>query len=147
MLPNYGAPPTAERAVRELRLSHWSGPLPVLEIWTDWSYRRFHHLYGRLTFRGEGVFGFRSTRFGVPLDTYGRNVFVDTFGSAYGTGWRRENSFLTHAPGGGFCYGFYPHGRARRGQRQAVPRHRDRPGRDTRCDVAGNGPGDLRRRA
>ena len=110
MLPNYGAPPTAARAVWELRLSHWSGPLPVLEIWTDWSYRRFHHLYGRLTFRGEGVFGFRSTRFGVPLDTYGRNVFVDTSGSAYGTGWRRENSFLTHAPGGGFCYGFYPHG-------------------------------------
>ena len=110
MLPNYGAPPTPERAAWELRLSHWSGPLPVLEIWTDWSYRRFHHLYGRLTFRGEGVFGFRSTRFGAPLDTYGRNVFVDTFGSAYGTGWKRENSFLTHAPGGAFCYGFYPHG-------------------------------------
>ena len=58
----------------------------------------------------QGVFGFRSTRFGVPLDEYGRNVFVDTFGSAYGPGWQRENSFLTHAPGGGFCYGFYAHG-------------------------------------
>ena len=46
----------------------------------------------------------------MPLDAYGRNVFLDTFGSAYGTGWQRENSFLTHAPGGGFCYGFYPHG-------------------------------------
>jgi hypothetical protein len=110
MLPNYGVTPTADRAAWELRLSHWSGPLPVLEIWTDWSYRRFHHLYGRLTYRAGGVFGFRSTRFGVPLDTYGRNVFVDTFGSAYGSGWRRENSFLTHKPTGGFCYGFYPHG-------------------------------------
>lgn len=110
MLPNYGVAPTPERAAWELRLSHWSGPVPVLEIWTDWSYRRFHHLYGRLTFRGKGVFGFRSTRFGVPLDSYGRNVFVDTFGSAYGSGWRRENSFLTHSPGGAFCYGFYPHG-------------------------------------
>ena len=110
MLPNYGVSPTPERAAWELRLSHWSGPLPVLEIWTDWSYRRFHHLYGRLTFRGQGVFGFRSTRFGVPLDTHGRNVFLDTLGSAYGAGWKRENSFLTHPAGGAFCYGFYPHG-------------------------------------
>ena len=82
----------------------------MLEIWTDWSYRRFHHLYGRLTYDGGGVFGFKSTRFGVPLDTYGRNIFVDTFGSSYGAGWKRENSFLTHKPTGGFCYGFYPHG-------------------------------------
>ena len=110
MLPNYGVAPTGDRAAWELRLSHWSGPLAQLEIWTDWSYRRFHHLYGRLTYRGGGVFGFRSTRFGVPLDTYGRNIFVDTFGSSYGAGWQRENSFLSHKPTGGFCYGFYPHG-------------------------------------
>lgn len=110
MLPNYGVAPTPDRAAWELRLSHWSGPVAKLELWTDWSYRRFHHLYGRLTYGSGGVFGFRSTRFGVPLDTYGRNVFVDTFGSAYGTAWKRENSFLTHKPTGGFCYGFYPHG-------------------------------------
>jgi hypothetical protein len=110
MLPNYGVASTPARAVWELRLSHWSGPVAVLEIWTDWSYRRFHHLYGRLTYRGAGVFGFSSTRFGVPLDTHGRNIFVDTFDSTYGTGWKRENSFLTHRPTGGFCYGFYPHG-------------------------------------
>ena len=110
MLPNYGVTPTPDRAAWELRLSHWSGPVAKLELWTDWSYRRFEHLYGRLTYRGAGVYGFRSTRFGVPLDPYGRNVFVDTFGSAYGPGWRRENSFLTHEPTGGFCYGFYPHG-------------------------------------
>ncbi len=61
-LPNYGAPPTGETGAWELHLSHWSGPLPVLEISTDWSYRRFHHLYGRLTYGGEPVFGFRSTR-------------------------------------------------------------------------------------
>ncbi|HET9241879.1 MAG TPA: hypothetical protein VFN99_00460 [Gaiella sp.] len=110
MLPNYGVSASGERAAWELRLSHWSGPLATLEIWTDWSYRRFHHIYGRLTYNGGGVFGFRSTRFGVPLDTYGRNVFVDTFNSTYGAGWKRENSFLTHKPTGGFCYGFYPHG-------------------------------------
>ncbi|HEX6724334.1 MAG TPA: hypothetical protein VF073_03745 [Gaiella sp.] len=110
MLPNYGVTPTGTRGASELRLSHWSGQVARLEIWADWSYRRFHHLYGRLTYGGQGVYGFRSTRFGVPLDTYGRNVFVDTLGSAYGPGWQRENSFLTHAPGGGFCYGFYAHG-------------------------------------
>ena len=110
MLPNYGVSASGERAAWELRLSHWSGPLAKLEIWTDWSYRRFHHVYGRFTYNGGGVFGFRSTRFGVPLDTYGRNVFVDTFNSTYGAGWKRENSFLTHKPTGGFCYGFYPHG-------------------------------------
>jgi len=110
MLPNYGVAPSARQAAWELRLSHWSGPLAALEVWTDWSYRRFHHLYGRLTHRDGGVFGFKASRFGVPLDTYGRNVFVDTLGSIYGAGWKRENSFLTHKPTGGFCYGFYPHG-------------------------------------
>jgi hypothetical protein len=63
-----------------------------------------------VTYSGQGVYGFSSTRFGVPLDTYGRNNFVDTFGSAYGPGWQRENSFLTHATEGGFRYGFYAHG-------------------------------------
>jgi hypothetical protein len=115
-LPNYGAPATGETGAWELHLSHWSGPLPELEISTDWSYRRFHHLYGRLTYRGAPVFGFRSTRYGVPLDAYGRNIYVDTFGSGYGAGWKRENSFLAHNPRGTFCYGFYPHGAKGTGQ-------------------------------
>jgi hypothetical protein len=115
-LPNYGASASGDRAAWELRLSHWSGPLPVLEVATDWSYRRFHHLYGRLTYRGKPVFGFRSTRYGVPLDAYGRNVYLDTFGSGYGSGWKRVNSFLAHNPRGTFCYGFYPHGGAGTGE-------------------------------
>jgi hypothetical protein len=83
----------------------------VLDITTDWSYRKYDHLFGTFTYGGVGVFGFKSTPGGVPLDTYGRNIYVDTFNSAYGTGWKRENSFLTHRVGGGsFCYGFYPHG-------------------------------------
>ena len=103
--PNYGG----ETAGWELRLSHWSGPLPVLEIWTDWAYRRFDHLYGRYTYRGQPVHGFRVTPQGSPLDSYGRNLYVDTLGSRYGPGWRRENSFLAQRPNGAFCYGFYPH--------------------------------------
>jgi hypothetical protein len=109
-LPNYGAAPTPKQAVWELRLSHWKGVLPELKIELDWSYRRFHHLFGTFTYGGAGVFGFRATRTGVPLDTFGRNLYVDTLDSAYGAGWRRENSFLTHTGSGAFCYGFYPHG-------------------------------------
>lgn len=110
MLPNYGLAASRKQAVWELRLSHWSGPLAVLEIKLDWAYRRFHHLYGRFTYQGGPVHGFRVTPTGVPLDTFGRNLYVDTLDSAYGPGWQRENSFLTHRGSGGFCYGFYPHG-------------------------------------
>ena len=38
-------------------------------------------------------------------------MYVDTFNSAYGKGWKRENGFPTRKPDGVFCYGFYPHGR------------------------------------
>ena len=109
-LPNYGVAPSGSQGAWELRLSHWTGALPVLEISTDWSWHRFDHLYGRLTYGGTGVYGFRSTSSGAPLDTFGRNIYVDTFDSHYGDGWRRENSFLTHTGTGAFCYSFNPHG-------------------------------------
>ena len=108
-LPNYGLPTSGIRGSWELRLSHWRGPLPKLEIATGWAYGRFHSLFGRFTYRGRPVYGFASTPQGRPLDSFGRNVYVDTFDSAYGTGWKRENAFLTHTGSGGFCYGFYPH--------------------------------------
>lgn len=129
MLPNYGLPATTSlQAAWELRLSHWRGPLPQLEIGFGWTYRRFQQIYGRFTYRGRPVHGFRSTASGQPLDAYGRNIYVDTFDSAYGPGWRRENSFLTHVGTGGFCYGFYPHG--------------DRPsGQGTRYRATAIGPG------
>jgi hypothetical protein len=110
MLPNYGLEPTPEQAVWMLHLSHWSGPLAQLDIQTNWAYRRYDHLYGRLTYLGSPVYGFHSTPAGVPLDAFGRNVYVDTLDSSYGPGWRRENSFLTHSGTGAFCYGFYAHG-------------------------------------
>jgi len=109
-LPDYGATPGASQAAYELHLSHWTGALPVLTVTADWSYHRFNHLFGTFTYGGVGVYGFKSTPQGQPLDTYGRNVYVDTYDSAYGAGWKRDNSFLTHGPGGSFCYGFYPHG-------------------------------------
>ena len=109
MLPNYGVTPTRESSVWELRLSHWEGPVAELSVNMNWAYRRFHHIFGSFTYRGEPVHGFKATPTGVPLDTFGRNLYVDTFNSAYGTGWKRENSFLMHRGSGKFCYGFYKH--------------------------------------
>jgi hypothetical protein len=110
-LPDYGVTPTATQAQYELHLSHWTGPLPVLSITTDWSYAgKWNHLFGTFTYNGAGVYGFAATSAGVPLDTFGRNVYVDTYGSTYGAGWQRENSFLTHTGTGSFCYSVNPHG-------------------------------------
>jgi hypothetical protein len=109
-LPDYGVKPTPAQAVWELHVSHWKGPLPVLKVKMDWAYRKFDHMFGSYTYDGSGVYGFHSTSSGQPTDTFGRNLYVDTYDSAYGSGWRRDNSFLTHQPNGTFCYGFYPHG-------------------------------------
>jgi hypothetical protein len=110
-LPDYGVAPTNSlQSATELHLSHWTGSLPVLTVKTDWAYKSFDHLFGSFAYDGHGVHGFHSTPAGVPLDSFGRNIYVDTYNSAYGSGWKRENSFLTHNPDGTFCYGFYPHG-------------------------------------
>jgi hypothetical protein len=108
LLPNLGfAPWTPTQRAWALHLSHWSGPLAVLEGYTDWSWHgRFHHIFGRLTYRGRPVHGFRTSRHGARLDKFGRAVYLDTFGSRHGRGWRRENSFVTHRPTGVFCYTF-----------------------------------------
>ena len=110
MLPNYGVAPTASQSVWELRLSHWTGDLPVLSIATDWSWHQWDHLYGTFSYDGSPVYGFKSKSSGEPLDSFGRNVYVDTLDSVYGAGWKRENSFLTHTGTGAFCYSVNPHG-------------------------------------
>ena len=109
-LPDYGARPSAQQSAVELHLSHWTGAAPTFSVTMDWSYRKYDHLFGTFTYGGIGVYGFKASSSGVPLDGFGRNVYLDTFDSAYGAGWKRENSFLTHGPKGSFCYGFYPHG-------------------------------------
>jgi hypothetical protein len=110
LLPPFGLRPTFAQRAGELQLSHWSGDLPEFVVKVDWVYRHYDHLYGWLKYKGKGVYGFSSTRYGSPLDKWGRNVFVDTYDSRYGRSWKRENGFLTHRWSGGFCYGFYPHG-------------------------------------
>ena len=114
------------------------GPIAELEVYPNWVYSsHFHALFGRATYGGIAIYGFKTTRYGAPLDTYGRNLYLDSFNSKYGPGWHRENSFVAHGPSGMFCYGFYPYSSypgypAQRtmeiaGQRQEVPHHDDRP--------------------
>ena len=102
----------------ELHLSHWRGPIAQLGVNQNWASGGFRHIFGRLTYRGVGVFGFSSTPTGNPLDSYGRNIYVDTFNSRLGKGWRRVGGMLTHLNGhtkGDFCFGFYPHAGQPRG--------------------------------
>ena len=110
--PNFGLPPwTARQRSYSLRVSHWSGPTAQVELHADWIYSgRFHEVFGRATYRGLPVYGFSHDARGAPTDSYGRLLYLDTLNSSYGSGWRRENAFLSHAPTGVFCNGFYPHG-------------------------------------
>lgn len=110
-LPDLGmAPWLAQQKTWWLHLSHWTGELAKVEAYTDWVYNgRFQEVFGRYTYQGVGVRGFGTTEYGNPTDKYGRLLYLDTYNSAYGAGWMRENSFVSHGPPGMFCYGFFPH--------------------------------------
>jgi hypothetical protein len=110
MLPDLGFKPwKPEQAVYELHVSHWTGPLAAIQVWQDWAWGgRYHQILGQLTYGGKPVYGFGSSSVGDPTDTWGRNLYLDTFDSPYGSGWSRENSFLGQQPSGGFCYSFGP---------------------------------------
>ena len=147
---NFGLPPWRRgHGAFELRVSHWRGALPKLEVWLDWSYGgRWHHLFGRLTYRGQPVHGFATTATGDPLDRDGRVLYLDTLDSAYGKGWRRENGFVARNPDGTFCYGFVPHVSEEGEQRPAGNGRRYRlavsgPGRDARRRLGGAGLHDF----
>ena len=106
LLPMRGfAPWTPRQAGRELHLSHWSGPLPVLEVSPNWTYGgRWQGLFGRLTYRGapaHGVPGKRGWR-------YGRYAYIDTLDSVYGPGWRHDAGKALHVGNGAFCFSFVP---------------------------------------
>jgi hypothetical protein len=113
LLPNLGLNPWLPRQrAWELHISHWTGEPAKLEVYADWVMSsRWHELFGRLTYRGRPVHGFRYTSAGAPLDGYGRLIYLDTFNSALGPGWRRENSFGARRPDGHFCYHFLPRDR------------------------------------
>jgi hypothetical protein len=109
-LPLLGFEPwTAAQSGWELHVSHWSGPLAQLDVSTNWTYdREWEGLFGRLSYDGKPVHGKGSTREGNPTDRYGRNVYIDTYDSSYGPGWKRESGILVHRPTGTFCHSFVP---------------------------------------
>lgn len=93
----------------ELHVSHWTGALPVLTVGVHWTYGHSAvGLFGQLAYLGQPVHGFGATPSGNPTDRYSRNVYIDTFDSVYGAGWKREAGILVHTPGGTFCHSFVP---------------------------------------
>ena len=94
-----------------LGVAHWTGPVAKVETGMAWAYDgRFQVIFGRVTYAGQPVYGFGTTRLGAPTDAFRRLVYLDTFNSAPGRDWTRENSFVTHKRTGAFCYGLYPSG-------------------------------------
>ncbi len=90
----------------ELHVSHWSGDLPDLQLYRHWTYgRALQGLFGRLMYRGQPVYGTKTSSAGVR-DEWSRNVYIDTLNSDYGPGWRHDTAIATHARNGGFCYSF-----------------------------------------
>ena len=106
-LPMRGfAPWTVKQRGVELHVSHWSGELPELQVYRHWTYGRRHQgVFGRLLYRGQPVYGTR-TPSATVRDEWARNVYIDTFDSDYGPGWKHDTAIATHRGNGGFCYSF-----------------------------------------
>lgn len=121
----------------ELHLSHWSKPLAALEVSPNWTYGgAFQGLFGRLLYEGKPVHGFKTPRRGQS-DRNARYVYIDTFNSAYGPGWKRDGAKVTHLGSGGFCYTFAPLAAAPPGY-PGVPTV---PGSGERHRITAMGPG------
>jgi hypothetical protein len=144
-LPDLGmAPWLARQRTWWLHLSHWTGELAKLDAYTDWVYGgRFQEVFGRYTYQGVGIRGFGTTEYGNPTDRYGRLLYLDTYNSAYGPGWMRENSFVSHGPPGIFCYGFFPHNPYVGGYQhpRGLPNRKRGPGTGEMYRITVEGPG------
>jgi len=138
-LPHRGFPVyRANQQDWEIDVSHWTGPLAALEVYSDWAFNgQAHNLFGRLTYAGVPVHGFHTVKgTGAPQDRYGRSLYIDTLDSAYGPGWKRETSIVFRNPTGVFCYSFWPTNDV------SLPGHPSRPaghGNAYRIEVLGPG--------
>jgi hypothetical protein len=138
-LPHRGhAPWRPGQNAWEVHLSHWTGPLAKLEVHRDWAFGEADDLFGRLTYLGVPVHGFHSSHNGVALDGYGRGLYIDTYNSPYGRGWKRETSILTRRPSGVFCYSFWP---TRDPSLPGYPNDLRAAGRGKRYRITVSGPG------
>ncbi|HZQ82212.1 MAG TPA: hypothetical protein VFB25_09580 [Gaiellaceae bacterium] len=137
-LPHRGYPPwTAAQKDWDLRISHWTGPLADVQLYTDWAFKgQAHDIFGRMDYDGKPVYGMHTTSNGAPTDSYGRSLYIDTFDSAYGKGWKRETSIVFRKPSGAFCYSFWPT------HDVSLPGHPYRPaGNGTKYRISVVGPG------
>ncbi|MDX6503037.1 MAG: hypothetical protein QOE29_162 [Gaiellaceae bacterium] len=93
----------------ETHISHWSAPLATLEVSQNWTYNGSAvGLFGQYEWGGAPVYGFSSTKTGGTTSRYNRNMYIDTYNSVYGAGWKRESGILTHKGTGTFCHSFVP---------------------------------------
>lgn len=90
----------------ELRFSRWKGAPTLLTLDAVCCKWRSENVVGKASFHGRAIYGYRATRTGVPLDKYGRNVYLDTY---RGGKWRRMMGILTHRPTGRFSLWIRPH--------------------------------------
>jgi hypothetical protein len=77
----------------ELRFSRWRGAPTALSLRAVCCKWRSERIRGRASFHGRPIYGFSNTPAGVPLDKFGRNVYLDTFRQG---GWKRMMGILTH---------------------------------------------------
>ncbi len=90
----------------ELRYSRWDGEPTKLVLRADAVPRGAEErVRGVLTFHGKPVHGFRSTSAGVPLDPFGRNVYLDAYRAG---GWQRMMGILAHKGSGAFSLWIRP---------------------------------------
>ena len=157
LLPMRGVAPFRPGHGRyELHVSHWSGPLPELEVSPNWTYDgRWQGLFGRLTYQGIPVHGFRTPSASRP-EPYARFVYIDTFNSGFGRGWQRaaghprrtsERRLLLQLRAAGAAARLSRKHLPRAGERRAAPGHGDGPGRDTHRALGGRAARPLRPRA
>ena len=92
----------------ELRFSRWKGAPTVLTLGAVCCKWRSENVVGQATFHGRPIFGHHATSTGVPLDTYGRNVYLDTLRNG---AWRRMMGILTHRNTGRFSLWIRPYWR------------------------------------
>ncbi len=148
------APFRPEQDAFELHVSHWSGPLPMLEVSPNWTYGgTLQGLFGRLTYRDEAVHGFR-TPSATRRDPYARFVYIDTFNSVVRPGLEARHrhrhasakrGLLLQLRRAGAAAGLPVERAARPRQRRAAPGDGHGPGRDADRAVGGRGPGPLQR--
>jgi hypothetical protein len=93
----------------ETHISHWNDDIATLDVSPNWTYNGSAiGLFGKFMYAGQPVFGFASTNTGAGKDRYSRNVYIDTYDSVYGSGWKRESGILAHKNTGTFCHSFVP---------------------------------------